>query len=1246
MTYHLEQLGDERFQQLCQALLVSELPGVQCLPVGQPDGGRDALRRHHRNGAVDLAIYQVKFALQPGLRTERDAVEMLIRTEKEKVERLIKRGATSYYFLTNISGTSHLDVGSIDKADELLSQTFGIPCYCWWRDDLNRRIDSNSSVKWSFPEIMRATDLLESLISGNKDVESERRGAAIKAYLAFQMKQDAQLKFKQIDLNKSIAELFVDVPACLSIPPNVDDDVHISQWNKFLSEAEIPSLADDQRNSRQHRELTSVGAMQLLVNEDFAERMPQLVIEGAPGQGKSTVTQYLCQVHRLLLLNRSYELSKVAPEHRPASVRVPFRIDLRDYASWLAGRNPFDDDPAAKVPAGSTPLLESFIAAQVHRSTGQSFSVDDLTAVFKTSQVLIVLDGFDEVADIRTRNRIVAEVTDATGRIEQNALSAQIIVTSRPAAFANSPGFPRDEWSHLQILPLTRSVIEVYAKRWLDGRGTQGREKQAVLTVLDEKLGHSHVKDLARNPMQLAILLALISVQGASLPDKRTALYDSYINIFLNRESEKSAVVLEHRELLVQIHRYLAWVLQVEAEESGAGNIGEARLKELLRQYLEINQHPADLVDRLFSGMVERVVALVSRVQGTFEFEVQPLREYFAARYLYDTAPFMPAAISRRAGKPERFDAVARNFYWLNVTRFYAGCYSSGELASLVDGVSELQQSEQFRLIGYPANLGMTLLSDYVFSQHPKIACRLAERVCEADNLYIYLCEEQHKRAGHTLKFPTSCGNSFVDFFKDLLATARTYEQRSTAGRVLKANLSDSERRTYWLSLRDSVNELPLWMELGSHLMVFRDYPLADARDLINEHGELAYFRFAIDDRLDVLQDSPIYWESVSRRIISRGVFLGPFSQLDASSCPEIYLSCQLSALLWPYALEQIKMVASRKATLREAVSEILPRGLVHDRLSADSAFSSDGSLREISHAAETVLDSSFDDLKADPGRWSSLVESCRKRWGGQLMLGVAAANFAEYVSPPSFGKYVLTDDSATLLQRACCAHAEGSAEWWTAQLSNIGRTAAQTQAFALLCAFRWMPLPQLVRHSELVEAVDSIPADQWAALERCIGGMRYHFERRQQEVLRRNDIPEGLSARVASAILPRLSSGSRRLLWRHVLKKYDGDSSSVWRAASELAIEEVAQSATAWSEALGVLQRAHQAGADVHYHQSRADRNAMPADVARKVCSSPRDYPMGLVGASALVLTSESGSAAIPLGKVAARDEWFVDVQ
>ena len=136
--------------------------------------------------------------------------------------------------------------------------------------------------------------------------------------------------------------------------------------------------------------------------------------------------------------------------------------------------------------------------------------------------------------------------------------------------------------------------------------------------------------------MQLAILLSLLLTWGTSLPDKRTALYDEYMALFFNREAEKSPIVRDYRELLINIHRYLAWTLHSEAEIGNSrASITQERLQFVVKEYLDREGHRSVPVNDLFAGMVERVVALVSRVEGTFEFEVQPLREYFAACHLY-----------------------------------------------------------------------------------------------------------------------------------------------------------------------------------------------------------------------------------------------------------------------------------------------------------------------------------------------------------------------------------------------------------------------------------------------------------------------------------------------------------------------------------------------------------------------------------------------------------------------------------
>lgn len=77
--------------------------------------------------------------------------------------------------------------------------------------------------------------------------------------------------------------------------------------------------------------------------------------------------------------------------------------------------------------------------------------------------------------------------------------------------------------------------------------------------------------------------------------------------------------------------------------------------------------------------------ALTSKVQGTFEFDVQPLREYFTARYLYDFA----GADQRGFDMADVLCELVRRGYWRNTSGFFAGFAKPNELAGLVETLEE-----------------------------------------------------------------------------------------------------------------------------------------------------------------------------------------------------------------------------------------------------------------------------------------------------------------------------------------------------------------------------------------------------------------------------------------------------------------------------------------------------------------------------------------------------------------------------
>ena len=218
MDHPFENLGPERFQHLCQALLVKEFPGVTCLPVAQPDGGRDALRQLAEPQSGKIAVYQVKFSRHPLPGDEaRRWVFDVADGELEKVRTLVERGASQYLLITNVAGTAHLDVGSIDRMHAELTSKLGLPTQCWWRDDLNRRIDGSWDLKLRYPEVLSGQDFLRLLLNSTAGQEQERRRRAVSAFLAHQYAEDLDVKFKQVELHSKLLDLFVDLPfrACL-----------------------------------------------------------------------------------------------------------------------------------------------------------------------------------------------------------------------------------------------------------------------------------------------------------------------------------------------------------------------------------------------------------------------------------------------------------------------------------------------------------------------------------------------------------------------------------------------------------------------------------------------------------------------------------------------------------------------------------------------------------------------------------------------------------------------------------------------------------------------------------------------------------------------------------------------------------------------------------------------------------------------------------------------------------------------
>ncbi len=1218
MDYPLEQLDPERFQKVCQALLLPEFPSARFFPVGQADGGRDAFVTLHprARSSKQLVVFQVKFARDPSefrnLAARRKWVLDAVREELPKIEALAQNGARHYRLITNVRGSGRHTTGSIDKLDELLA---GLPIHAdgWWRDDLTSRLDQAWDVKWRYPELLTGPDLLRALVEGGLNEHAARRSSAVRAFLEEERHGDEKVKFKQVGLENSLLDLFVDLPLSSS-GATVKDRRVAGALAAVAMETDDESTSHpsgmsfvDFEEGRWWGRTQSAPAASFLLHDTATDVAPWVVIEGAPGQGKSTVSQYLCQVHRYRLLNDTQAISRLSANHCRGGVRLPFRIDLRDLAAWLHGRNPFgEDEPEA---AAGRRSFETFLTAQVEISSGgANFTVSDLHAVCRTSSLLLALDGLDEVADVGEREKVVSEASAGLRRLRGVALSLQTIITSRPAAFENSPGFARDQFRYFELAELTEAAVTDYSEKWIKARGLPQRSARDVRRVIKERLQAPHMRDLARNPMQLAILLSLVHQRGPSLPDKRTALYDNYVELFFDREAEKTPQVAEHRDLLLELHQFLAWRLQAEAETGNTeGSITDARLRELLRDYLQREEKDDGLVDVLFQSLVERVVAIVSRVQGTYEFEVQPLREYFAARFLHDTAHHSSPGNERAGDKTDRFDALARNFYWLNATRFFAGCFSRGELLSLVERLQALTTEDGMRHTNHPRVLSSMLLADWVFAQHPRSMKAVVDIV-----LRDVATRADSPSSTDVITLPPGSGRAeVVERCWELWSQALGPDRSSVVAQTLRANSEPAALDSEWLARATNADDeegLTEWLNRG---LWTGSLPRAARHDV---------------EQLATRGDDGLLDDRRVRSVIEarHGAIYEADHELSEAAINS--LLCMRTVL--PVIREPrgpIEAIGQLWSLPYHMSNSLLSRGWSQDA----PLFKGQKPPQHLEAAARVVEIAHYEAVRGPEvwqtslAPWNTVIEQLRGAWGDcqlALVLAVSAAGIRAAGEQGSLGEGLFDADHSLALRARYARLRAGAGKWWSAQLNDAPDTFSEI--FVVSLFFAWAS--QKTLRSE-VGAFDSWirragPSERGAVSSAVSTSRLLAPETRMPTRAEVDTLPEDLSPSTAVVMnrrQPYRPDGSPlqdRLYEKYLVERRLSDPAAKSLAAQS-ALSAAVKDDSRWDEALAAVRSAYTDGfASGRHLRYEMHSVTLPVPLARGVVEAWSEYPLAIV--------------------------------
>jgi len=691
--YRYEDLDEASFQHLCQALFAHIFPTAQLPPTHQPDGGFDGFVRVAMDERKEFAL-QVKWVAD--VRQERDPAKWLdsiVKKEMPRLKEMAAAGTERWLLVTNVPGSAHPAVGRIDKLNSSLARygrELGMELEAWWRNDLDRRIDkAPAELKLAFPDMLVGFDAMSALLDERfKNQRRTQLSRILRAAAATTWALDAEVRFKHAELEGvPLTDLFVDVPLC---PP---DERDVGNGTPLASSVATLTAAQGRR---------------------------RMVVLGAPGQGKSTLLQYVAQSQRAVLLGKPFDA-----QPNGAANRIVMKVDLRDFARWVAGFDPFEFGESDKPKRRRGPkTLEAYLAKQLSvDSGGHDVSVADIAYVAEWLPMLVALDGLDEVADPAIRESVVKEIELFAERCEPN--DVRTVITARPS-FLGAAEPRRDRFEYWELLALNEARRMEYLDKWAKVRRITGRDLKELRRVFAARSAETHVAELARNPMQLALLLHLVNRRGDSIPTNRTSLYRDYMDSFLDREAVKDPRIASYRDLLQPVTAYLAWHLHAAAETDG-GN-GRLRLNELvslIKHHLVDLDEDTSLAQDLFTAVTARVWAITSRQEGTFEFDVQPIREYFAARHLFDTAPPVSRP-GRGVDKFARFRALLGRAYWINVARFMAGMFTPGELGSLADLLQDHIELSVHR--GWSRDLAKILLLDGALDA----AARARSRIWEA----------------------------------------------------------------------------------------------------------------------------------------------------------------------------------------------------------------------------------------------------------------------------------------------------------------------------------------------------------------------------------------------------------------------------------------------------------------------------------------------------------------------------------
>jgi len=701
-SYELSSLGPGAFEQLVNTLALKVLGSGHSGFGPGPDGGRDGVfegdapypsATNRWNG---LWYLQSKFHA-PHL--SKDPQKWLIEKVKEEI-RLFegyhqnrRRWPDNWIIATNIDPSGAAETGAYDACRQLVAAARpGLaPNFHIWggRKILDLLIDHPQIAEY-YGEFITPGQVLGVLrgILSNKYANSKD---ILDYFVVRRFHDHKYTKLEQAgassDTRPGIETLFVDLP--------------VISGNRRLDSKATSLLAHSSDRIHRRQNQTILTSRDIGDGHSIPAIAPVWFLKAGPGQGKSTVTQFLSQVHRAAIIDAG--LVEIAPKlHEtvrsmkevatrlnvwPQQPRVPIYIDLKDYARWVAHQEKFE-------PKGVLSYLCSVIRAKI----GSDVLVKTLKELFESVRTFFVFDGLDEVPGMikdEVAGEVVSFISDEIGSSSADALT---VCTSRPQGYSGQ--YASLDCAHVSFAPLSPDEALDCARPLLLIDRTED-EAAVYERLLKAALGSEAVQELMTSPLQ-AHIMAVVVRDGGRPPERRWRLFDNFYNVIKRRETSKSqdnaalAKILQDGETLIKaLHNRLGFKLHAAAENSQGAETSMPRAElegeiELVVRTLG-SSNVAETCGILSEATTERLVLVNTPEDGeSVRFDVRPLQEFFASEYVSDHNDLQKFG--------QRIEVISPDPHWREVLHFtLSGLVENGRHIEVQVALSVISSLDEAR---------------------------------------------------------------------------------------------------------------------------------------------------------------------------------------------------------------------------------------------------------------------------------------------------------------------------------------------------------------------------------------------------------------------------------------------------------------------------------------------------------------------------------------------------------------------